>query len=418
METVLRCYPDGLWLEKLAFVELAINEAKHASTGFAPYDLLYSTRKSPAETLLREPEDIETPEAMAMAKARLKEAMENIERAQEAQKRYYDRRHSTPPTLAAWDDVYLLLDLHPVRKLPKSKLAWPKWGPFKVSRMISPSAAEVDFPASSGIHRIVSIQHLEKLPVDTHDRPRQEATAVIDGEEAYDVERIIGKRLFGRRRYTQYLVKWKGFEDGQSEWLFEVDLMEDLDVDTMKRLVDEFEATQASVSFTSCPSRAEATHHYAPGKTMEKPILFLSRTLRQYEKGYTILELELGAVVWSILKCQRYLDGVPFTVVTDHQPILSVVNSTSKTITSPRVERWRMLLQPYMGQVTWVHKAGKTHTNVDALSRLTTETSSSRERVGAGVTPLRENGRKVFGTEEGRDAGPLRRKTREDCLDV
>jgi hypothetical protein len=75
--------------------------------------------------------------------------------------------------------------------------------------------------------------------------------------------------------------------------------------------------------------------------------------------------------VWSVLKLQRYLDGVPFTVVTDHQPILQVVSSTSKALTSPRVERWRMLLQPYMGQMTFVHKAGKKHLNVDALSRLT-----------------------------------------------
>jgi shikimate kinase len=36
--------------------------------------------------------------------------------------------------------------------------------------------------------------------------------------------------------------------------------------------------------------------------------------------------------VWSVLKLQRYLDGVPFTEVTDHQPILQVVSSTSKTL--------------------------------------------------------------------------------------
>jgi hypothetical protein len=30
-----------------------------------------------------------------------------------------------------------------------------------------------------------------------------------------------------------------------------------------------------------------------------------------------------------------------------------------------------MLLQPYMGQMAFVHKGGKKHLNVDALSRLT-----------------------------------------------
>jgi hypothetical protein len=32
-----------------------------------------------------------------------------------------------------------------------------------------------------------------------------------------------------------------------------------------------------------------------------------------------------------------------------------------------------MLLQPYVGQMTFVHKAGKLHSNVDALSRLPRE---------------------------------------------
>jgi hypothetical protein len=105
-------------------------------------------------------------------------------------------------------------------------------------------------------------------------------------------------------------------------------------------------------------------------KPREGPILYLSRILRSYERNYTILDLELGAVVWSVLKLQRYLDGVPFTVVTDHQPILQVVSFNSSTITSLRVERWRMLLQPFMGQITFVHMAGKRHLNVDALSRL------------------------------------------------
>jgi hypothetical protein len=85
----------------------------------------------------------------------------------------------------------------------------------------------------------------------------------------------------------------------------------------------------------------------------------------------------MGAVVWAVLKLQRYLDGTPFTVVTDHQPIIQVVESSSKTITSPRVERWRMLLQPYVGQMTFVRKAGRLHGNVDALSRLPREESQA-----------------------------------------
>lgn len=390
VETVMRCYPDGSWLEKLPFVELAINEAKHASTGFAPYDLLYTNRKPPSETLLKQMDD-EVPEATQIAQARLKEAMENIKRAQESQKRYYDRRHSTPPELVVGDEVFLLLDLHPVRRLPKTKLAWPKWGPFKVTKIVSKTSVEVDFPSESGIHRIISIQHLERLPPDTHGRPQGQPTAIIEGEEAWDVERIVGRRVFGRRKDVQYLVKWKGYDDGQSTWEFATNLAEDVDENTLQRLITEWEATNAttmnvnvSPTLDISASARKNIRETGPGRFEEKPILFLSRVLRSYEKNYTILELELGAVVWAILKCQRYLDGIPFTVVTDHQPILTVVNSSSKTLTSPRVERWRMLLQPYIGQVTWIHKAGKIHTNVDALSRLTRSTAKDTTEASLG----------------------------------
>jgi hypothetical protein len=38
-----------------------------------------------------------------------------------------------------------------------------------------------------------------------------------------------------------------------------------------------------------------------------------------------------------------------------------------------------MLLQPYIGQMTFVHKAGKRHLNVDALSRLERQTSKETD---------------------------------------
>jgi hypothetical protein len=151
---------------------------------------------------------------------------------------------------------------------------------------------------------------------------------------------------------------------------------------------------------------AKRDKRYARQK--ERPVLYLSRTLRSYERNYTILELELGAVVWSILKLQRYLNGVPFTVVTDHQPILQVVFSNSKTLTSPRVERWRMLLQPYIGQIAFVHKAGKKHLNVDALSRLEREpgkeidTDGAREGVREAEGLRRRTGTKGRDKEHGK----------------
>jgi hypothetical protein len=43
-----------------------------------------------------------------------------------------------------------------------------------------------------------------------------------------------------------------------------------------------------------------------------------------------------------------------------------------------------MLLQPYMGQVTFVHKAGKRHLNVDALFEARAEDRRQGGNGGAG----------------------------------
>jgi hypothetical protein len=79
-----------------------------------------------------------------------------------------------------------------------------------------------------------------------------------------------------------------------------------------------------------------------------------------------------------------------------------VVESSSKTLTSPRVERWRMLLQPYIGQMSFVHKAGKLHGNVDALSRLPRKADAGGEEPpGWGEEGAGRKEEKVFFIKDG-----------------
>jgi hypothetical protein len=41
---------------------------------------------------------------------------------------------------------------------------------------------------------------------------------LIDGEEEYQVERIMGHRNKGQTRELQYLVKWLGYPDSDNMW--------------------------------------------------------------------------------------------------------------------------------------------------------------------------------------------------------
>jgi hypothetical protein len=42
---------------------------------------------------------------------------------------------------------------------------------------------------------------------------------LINGEEEYEVEKILKSRHYGRGRKVQYLVKWKGYTDSDNEWV-------------------------------------------------------------------------------------------------------------------------------------------------------------------------------------------------------
>jgi hypothetical protein len=399
VQTVLRCYNETDWVSRIPYVELVLNDSKHESTGYSPNELLYVSRSSPIiDAMSEQYEHDDFPEVLAQAKQKVREAMDNIRIAQGKQKMQHDLRHRTPEDIIVGDLAYLLLDKHPVRGIKKNKLTWPKWGPFKVLA-VTDTSVDLDFPPNARIKQTISRQHVERLPPDDFDDAPPEPEH-IDEEEAWEVESIIGQHLYGRAKQQQFQIKWRNWPINQSTWEPEDRLRADMDEDTLDVMIrDYWESTsnttpRARRSLREAGSSANAMQAVEASARPEvsggtedhprgRPILYLSRTLPSYEKNYTILELELRAVVWSILKLQRYLDGVPFTVVTDHQPILQVVSSNSKTLTSPRVERWRMLLQPYMGQMTFVHKAKKKHLNVDALSRLAREDAKQGDtRIG------------------------------------
>ena len=75
---------------------------------------------------------------------------------------------------------------------------------------------------------------------------------------------------------------------------------------------------------------------------------FASRFLNSGEDRYSINELELLGVVWSVEHFKYYLYGKPFTVITDHRALLSIMreNRSNKSFNS-RLTRWVDRLLPF-----------------------------------------------------------------------
>ncbi len=94
-----------------------------------------------------------------------------------------------------------------------------------------------------------------------------------------------------------------------------------------------------------------------------------SRFLSDTESRYAMIELELLAAVWAItIKCKSYVQGLKFTLVVDHKPLLPILNSfTLDMVENPRLRRLKEKLAFYRFETVW--KSGKEHCIPDALSR-------------------------------------------------
>jgi len=122
----------------------------------------------------------------------------------------------TKPALAfkvgaqVWFNVKNLSTQRPSRKLDHRRI-----GPYKITKVVSPYAYEIDFPATLKHHRV---QHVSLLdPADNDPLPVQHnpppPPVIVDGEEEHYVEEILDAQL--HRRKLQYLVKFVG--DDQTE---------------------------------------------------------------------------------------------------------------------------------------------------------------------------------------------------------
>jgi hypothetical protein len=100
------------------------------------------------------------------------------------------------------------------------------------------------------------------------------------------------------------------------------------------------------------------------------PLLIMAGScfLSSAEKNYAVVELELLAIQWAVEKCRLYLAGAEFLIITDHQPLLGILNRKNlDAINNVRIQRLMAKLLGYSFTVEWI--AGKNHVIADALSR-------------------------------------------------
>src|SRR6266436_5170528 len=203
--------PTG-WVDWLALATAVHNNRVNVTTRLSPNQILFGYNP-----ILNVEESLRT--MNDLVEMRSKAMDQNRRNAIWALNKSSDQNGPPPsqykPGQQVWLDATHL-------KLPhqKAKLTPRCLGPFRITKEISPVAYQLILPVNWRIHNVFHASLLNPYhETDAHGpnftRPPPD---LIEGEEEYEVERIIAHRAFRRSKRLQYLIKWKGYPESDNSW--------------------------------------------------------------------------------------------------------------------------------------------------------------------------------------------------------
>jgi Chromo (CHRromatin Organisation MOdifier) domain len=100
------------------------------------------------------------------------------------------------------------------------KLSPKRYGPFTITKLISPVASQLDLPVSWNIHPVFHNSLLTPYVETNAHGPNftRPPPDLINGEAEYEVEAIRSHHYFGKNKKLQYLLKWKGYPEADNTW--------------------------------------------------------------------------------------------------------------------------------------------------------------------------------------------------------
>ena len=165
-----------------------------------------------------------------------KEAKAALGKVQKEMKKYVDRKRAEVDEYKVGDLVILSTkDLkYQMMGRRTEKLTERFVGPYKIKKIISSNTVELELSSIVKIHPVVNISRIQRYVGQVEgQRKEQPAPVVIEGEEEWEVERILNKQWIKGK--DKYLVQWKGFTAESDTW------EEKENLENAKEAIEEYE---------------------------------------------------------------------------------------------------------------------------------------------------------------------------------
>jgi len=222
LEQYLRMFIDHRqeqWPEWLETAEFAYNNKAHSSTKTLPFKANYGQdprmgfegrkkgKYAGAEKFIEKMKEIQ------------EEAKAALGKAQADMKKYADKKRSDVEKYKVGDLVMLSTKDLKYQMIGRrtEKLTERFVGPYKVKEIISLNTVKLELPSTVKIHLVVNVSRIRRYVGQVEGQKKEQpALVIIEGEEEWEVEKILNKRRV--REKDKYLVCWKRFTVESDTW--------------------------------------------------------------------------------------------------------------------------------------------------------------------------------------------------------
>ena len=183
------------WPDWLGTAEFAYNNKTHSSTKVSPFKANYGQDPRMGFKMRRKGKYEGAEKFIMKMKEIQEEAKAALGKAQEEMKKYADRKRAEVDEYKVEDLMLSTKDLkYQMVGRRIEKLTERFVDPYRIKKIVSPNTVELELPSTVKIHSVVNVSKIQRYVGQVEgQRKGQPGPVVIEGEEEWEVERILNK---------------------------------------------------------------------------------------------------------------------------------------------------------------------------------------------------------------------------------